>query len=543
MIYKIVTILGFATVSRGDELTCDAVKSLYTSQNSGGESCCSGRVSFGDLTCDPSVPKLSESVKTRFHSIQTGPQVAQYTSATNYSLAMMMQFPRMDVGMCVGDDCFHECSGYDTTDTPCEKDTLYPMQSTFRIVRGAVQKRIETMVGAPTKLSPHTFIGELFPAYDDLHFVTAEVCESDTSPGCEPMQLATSTVHVKFTNATRKPMISDFFSESCGIAGRGFEAYSPMNIANQLLDHFPANAKLNGKCAHEHTAAQCLDAQITEAIGVGGRVLLASHWGVHSYASSHWFGGVESLAISERAYAKLVEKDASRTHAYADLARTILLDPIGVTMKFDACEVEENERVREALLFSGESIPYIWKIEEQWPCTAFSKSSQDVQWLVTTGEMLKLASFLARLGRTKSGTQLISAHLVKNLVTSTTDSDSMGSTLTTMLDAGHLGPLALLGTGGITSQFGLGAAQIGSGNDFNGVPVLSNYRGVFVNAPFTGGWWVGANGHTMAWSFEAQTAYVLEVGSHFAGQAISPDTFYGPQIAFIDESARIIQKS
>ena len=531
MLKSSLLLLGASGVALGDELTCGALKSLYQSQNADGETCCKGRVSLGDLTCEMDTPKLSDSAKTRFRAIQHSAQVAQYTTATNYSTALFYQFPHMDIGMCKGDDCFHECVGYDAEGTPCDKDTPWGMASTLRIVRGAVQKRIETLVDAPTKLSPHTHIEELFPAYGDIQFVTAEGCDDASSPGCE----LKNGIAVKLTNATRKPMINDFFSESSGIAGRGFEALNPGNIANQIVSAFPANAKLNGACESAETAAECLDRLVDETKQTGP-VLLATQWGVQSYASSQFLGGIETNAISERAFAKFVEGDATKTHAYPDLARLTLLDPAGINLKLDACEIAADESVRNSLMFSG-ATPYIWKKEESEPCSGtVSRSSQRYDWYASTSEMLKLGKLLARLGRTDSGEQLISAHRVKDMVSNTVESGELGQSLTTMLNAGVLG---VAGTG--VAVFGQGAAEMGSALDFNDDIVHPNYRQVFGNAPFKGGYWIGAFGATLAWSFEAQTAYVLEVGSHFAGKTIGPDAVYKAHTVFIDESARLMQ--
>ena len=54
MINLVLTLVFFAALASAEPLTCDTVRNLYTSVSPNGESCCDGRVSFGDFTCEDS---------------------------------------------------------------------------------------------------------------------------------------------------------------------------------------------------------------------------------------------------------------------------------------------------------------------------------------------------------------------------------------------------------------------------------------------------------------------------------------------------------
>ena len=92
-------LLTLTPLTISHELTCDSVKQLYQSVDTTGNSCCQGRLTFGDLTCDNSqvVPPLSVpmSLDVSNYVVVGNSFEAGYTDGSLFNSAIENSMPNM----------------------------------------------------------------------------------------------------------------------------------------------------------------------------------------------------------------------------------------------------------------------------------------------------------------------------------------------------------------------------------------------------------------------------------------------------------------
>jgi len=428
------------------------------------------------------------------------------------------KLPILDIEVCSGTDCFHECAGNDVFDgsVNCTTDAYFHAASINKVYLSLIDARVQTLIDDPGKYSYHTFLAELFPNFNEIEFKFAEDCNDVSVDGCH----AVGNRNVTLVNAKRKPMVGDLFTESFGVAQTGFERYVGAAASLASADAgatFGNSLLLNENCVANLTAIQCLEDKLQKVVESGKPILMETEFGVHSYGTGSAFS-MTKMAAMQQAYYNFYDQGLL-DDSFHSFSRLLLQDHIGTDIRPNSCGVTVREMLHPVDGITDVSL-----------CNEAGNPHENYAMVTNVDSLTRLMRLIAHDGRS-GDVQLISAHLIRQIWHNAIDEDELGVSITTRLNSG------LLAFGGMGGHFGAGLNEMGQGAFDE--PTALNFRTPTTNSPVTGGYWVGVYGTFVGFSDEADTTIVYHNSAFFSGMAAYPAFVNRVRRIWIDESARV----
>lgn len=430
---KSILVLLSASLTIGEELTCDSIKSLYQSQNTDGQSCCAGRVSLGDLKCDPLDLSLESNGVTL--SPTTTAEIERTVSDMNPA-AMVMGLQKLG----------REPS-FVTHGANISSSSIFELFSMTKFINAlAVMKLAEQgFVSLYDELYKH------LPAMCDSYNETTHTCTapknykvlvpSDAASAEKNYTYEDVEYHFTTRPAARHATVMDALNEAAGTPSAIFEAqydvaskYStyPFPGWNNLKTFAGYAARLEALgrtvIGIESLADRTLEEKVDDIVSIDE---LATDPGFFSYG----YGIDMAIAACLRAY----NRDKADKVTWDELLRATILDPVGMDDTFyylrPSADSEQYERTVAMKFRTANGNNLDLPQEYGWGCdvqdsikTAYGTEdspnklfSGGIGLKSTTEDYLKLLRMVVRGGRADSGTRVLRSSTVDLLKYAFTD--------------------------------------------------------------------------------------------------------------------------